>query len=810
MGRRYDLALMILGRGAPQLAAAPQFESAWSLRRIVARFGEKAHCPLRRGGHCFSRPRRPCRPTCRQRQFWSEYNYSDSGHWAMADKPDPYDIEALESAVNDSATRVSAIWITFLIFSLYLLIAATTVTQRQLFLAEPVKLPVLNIDLPLWGFFFLTPIVFVILHAYVLLQVLLLGRTAAAYNAAVERAELSPEANISLRQRLANTLFAQIFAGSPREREGFIGWLLKGMAWITLAIAPILILLAFQFSFLPYHSHIATWTHRLLIVIELAAFFLIWPLALNAQRDFQWPQVGADCKRLITLPVRLIRHTGNWSDERTWLRQNAAPLVACLLFVIVSLSIATFPGEPHVNLITGQSWDAVQCQRWLRQKFEFTDLNFDRLNLRNADVIDPAKLERIEDATLKRELQAFDGERTRILSGRDFSCSDLSRVDLRRVALDGAHMAGANLDRSDLRGATLFDAQLQGASLAFARLESANLEGAELQGAVLAGAQLQDAELNSVQLQGANLLGANLQGAFLGGANLRGASLDHARLEGAELTNALLQGASLDDANLQGALLYGAHLQAASLARAELQGSSLQKVELQGANLKSASLQGAVFTEVAMDSAVLDGAWAWRAKISSCGKFRFKDRKLDQIVEAKSGPDRDPHLVPATSANVKDFIDRAVAGIPNAVKRERAAALLHQRLDVDPANDDTDSLSKTWIDCEAKGGDISDETFDKDRAEVLRKIVCEPSQGEDNDDDDVAVDSSEDRRAIAAGIIRNLISDPDEDPTVLVALARGLLGLDGEACAAAKSFDRATMTKLRAAAKTVPTPDPSK
>src|SRR5262245_21890984 len=61
--------------------------------------------------------------------------------------------------------------VSFLIFSLYLLIIATTIEHRQLFLADPVKLPVLNIDLPLWGFFFLAPILFVIFHAYVLLQV---------------------------------------------------------------------------------------------------------------------------------------------------------------------------------------------------------------------------------------------------------------------------------------------------------------------------------------------------------------------------------------------------------------------------------------------------------------------------------------------------------------------------------------------------------------------------------------------------------------------------------------------------------------
>ena len=96
-------------------------------------------------------------------------------------------MEALEKSLNDSATRVSTIWISFLIFGLYLVIAAGTVTHRQLLLEDPVKLPVLNIDLPLVGFFFLAPILFVVFHAYVLLQVLLLGRTAAAYNEAVER-----------------------------------------------------------------------------------------------------------------------------------------------------------------------------------------------------------------------------------------------------------------------------------------------------------------------------------------------------------------------------------------------------------------------------------------------------------------------------------------------------------------------------------------------------------------------------------------------------------------------------------------------
>lgn len=208
----------------------------------------------------------------------------------MADtKLDPFNVEALEKSLNDSATRVSTIWVSFLVFSLYLLIAATTVEHRQLLLAEPG--PVLNIDLPLWGFFFLAPILLLIFHGYVLLQVLLLGRTAVAYNEAVDRHVPVASDNARIRQRLANTLFAQIFSGSPRERKGWLGRLLKGMAWITLAIAPVLILQVFQFMFLPYHSEFVTWTHRLLILLELAAMFLLWPLVLDARRDLDWTKL---------------------------------------------------------------------------------------------------------------------------------------------------------------------------------------------------------------------------------------------------------------------------------------------------------------------------------------------------------------------------------------------------------------------------------------------------------------------------------------------------------------------------------------
>ena len=619
---------------------------------------------------------------------------------ADAKKIDPFDVEALEKSLNDSATRVSTIWVSFLIFSLYLLTAATTVTHRQLFLAEPVKLPVLNIELPLWGFFWLAPILFVIFHAYVLIQLILLARTAAAYDAAIaklaERDDLSREANASLRQRLANTLFAQILAGSPREREGWFGSLLKAMAWITLVIAPILILLTFQFIFLPYHSHPATWTHRLLILLEFVVAFKLWPLVLNPQRDFQWPDWRG---RIGDIAVRIASVIRSSEDAKQGLRRLALPMAATVLFVVVSLSLATFPGEPHVNLFTGQAIDGVQCSRWIQQKFDFADMRFDRLALARVDMVDHDKLEKIQQATSKAGEQPYQGERTRILRDRDLNCGDFSDyADLRRIDLSGARLKNANfqssklegisftdaqlqgafLDGAKLQGASLDRAQLQGASLLFAGLEGASLGDTELQGASLNGAQLQDASLYGAKLQGASLRIAQLQGASLDRAKLQGASLadaqlqgaflDGAKLQGASLADAQLQGASLNMAELQGAFLNSADLRGASLNHAELQGASLRGAKLQGASLYGAQLQGTRLEYARLNDAMFSRAWIWRTDAAYCIGARVTDPKNDVVI-AHNG--REP--IPAIPDQIEKFITAWVAEIPGEHERRMCA-----------------------------------------------------------------------------------------------------------------------------------------
>jgi uncharacterized protein YjbI with pentapeptide repeats len=674
-----------------------------------------------------------------------------------------------------------------------LLTAATTVTHRQLFLAEPVKLPVLNIDLPLWGFFWLAPILFVIFHAYVLIQLILLARTAAAYDAAVaklaEQDNFSPEANASLRQRLANTLFAQILAGSPREREGWFGSLLKAMAWITLVIAPILILLAFQFMFLPYHSHIATWTHRMLILLELVVAFRLWPLVLNPQRDFQWPNWRWRIGDMAVRIVALFRPGESW--------RHVVPLAAMALFILLPLSLATFPGEPHVNLFTGQALDGVQCRRWIQREFDFADMRFDRLALARVDVVDHDKLEKIQQATSKAGERAYQGERTRILRDRDLNCGDFSDyADLRRVDLTGAHLRDADFQFSKLEGVSLNGSSLQGASFNSARLQGASLFAAELQGASFKYAKLEGASFDYANLQGASLDEAGLQGTSLESAKLEGASFDYANLRGASFDYANLRGASFDEARLQGASLQRAHLQGASLNSAELQGASLSNAYLQGASLNSAQLQGASLKDASLSDAILSGAWIWRASDAACANARMTtDPRNDAVVALTTsfsigGPTLD---------QIEKVITEWVSEIPEEPKKEQVREMLRERLTTDSAKNDTAKLREAWDDCARKSRKISQEQFDGRHVMVLRETVC---------------NAGNDGAAIGKGIVRNWISKNNERPEFnakddekrefTAKLARALLGEDGKPCIPAKAYDQDTKGLLRQAAGPLP------
>ena len=240
---------------------------------------------------------------------------------AVAEAAATDDLETARKAVEDTAAIGGGLWLSYLFVLFYLAIAAGAVTHADLLLQAPVKLPFLNIELPLLAFFFLAPLLLLLTHAYTLVHLVLLARRVAQFNAIEGLSE-------AWRRRLPSNIFVQ-FLGAPEEdRYGPFGLLLGAILWVTLVVAPIALYLLLEIQFLPYHSRWITWTIRIALILDLGLLWWLWRniLASRARRR------GA----------------------RAW--KTVAKMTAGSLLTLVVLpfawGVATFPGEWQENYVT--------------------------------------------------------------------------------------------------------------------------------------------------------------------------------------------------------------------------------------------------------------------------------------------------------------------------------------------------------------------------------------------------------------------------------------------------------------------------
>jgi len=192
------------------------------------------------------------------------------------------DFDSVRAAVDDAAGFVRGLWVTFVSLATYLVIAAASVTHRQLFLATPIKLPLLDVELPLVAFFIVAPLFFLVFHFYLLLQLVLLAEKVARYNAIL--AEVFPagaapdgEADRNLRLQLPNDILVQFLAGPRGRSEGAVRQSLWVVAWATMTAGPLVVFMTMQYRFLPYQDEAVTWVQRGAVILDLAMLWRLWP-----------------------------------------------------------------------------------------------------------------------------------------------------------------------------------------------------------------------------------------------------------------------------------------------------------------------------------------------------------------------------------------------------------------------------------------------------------------------------------------------------------------------------------------------------
>ncbi len=569
-------------------------------------------------------------------------------------------IEKLLDAANSASQTIAALHIAFLAFVAYVGVIVWGTTHEDLLRISPVKLPILDVELPLTAFYNFVPWMVVLLHFNLLMQLELLS--CKLWN--LDRDLPANEAGQQVRDRLFIFPLTHLIAG--RSSVFLIRWLLSLVVGITLIALPLFVLLAAQIRFLPFHDEAITWSQRIAVWVDAILLLTLWPLIASPQdRALEWwrnagfqlsswllwlkyaaVQMG---HRIINIIRPAYKTTARQTGvNKPVMHSEVIPkgmivlLISVPLVVFLSL-LAVIPGNTTLQNYYNPEEDSAERQDheetpryfedWLIRKVPAAWLSVAAYQYNTVACTSLPQAEKSEATILKVVLgtcgwfnlnlfpRNLDLKEAKLVP-KEVSMALLTRAtDPDKPVRDSAfkEFEGLNLQNRDLRFANFYGAvlpkadlrhvQLQGAVLLNAKLQGViGWDKTQLQGAVLGGTQLQGAGLIEADLRGADLRGANLQGADLGWANLQSADLRGAVLQGVNLRKAQMQAADLRGANLQGANLQEANLAAGSLDYANLQGADLSKTKLRGTVFRKTQLQGAVWPEADLTAGYLSGS----------------------------------------------------------------------------------------------------------------------------------------------------------------------------------------------------------
>ena len=587
------------------------------------------------------------------------------------------DLGTARNSLDDAVSMTRGLWISFISLSAYLMVAVGSVTHVDLFLENPLQLPLVGVKVPLVVFFWLAPIIYLIVHTYLLLNLKLMSDNVRSWLLRLETT-LSKEARPEERERVAeehrlalpNFFPVQMLSATKFNRSGFIGGVLLASVLITVAVGPILLLFMFQTQFLPYHAEAVTWVHRLSLIADIVLVWYFWPRIYN-------------------------RSGGRMGVTAMFLAANATGAL-----VLLSLVAATFPGE-LIYFKSNSIRDALFEGGVDKLTGVPRSLFANRLVLTNKVFVN------LDEAALAKV------ETTLSLRGRHLENAVLVHANLRKADFSGALMGEAIFSES-----ILDEASFRCGTLSVGTLSRANSR--------IKCAELQDAKFDTASLVGAKFDKASLSGTTFIAAQLKNASFKDARLDGANFADALLEGADFDHARLNGAAFDKSNIQNANFRDAKLIGVSVRNSNLSGAQFTSAILDGALFLNsnlggAEFESASLRGAMVLRSDLRGA---HFFDNKWELAVLQSElvddlGAFGQVRPAPANSEQVAPMESNGASGtrVPNS--RVRNLPTSNAEWETIARNSlklPTNAQSDVW---RSKGWE--------DRIEFIRRLACENS-----------------------------------------------------------------------------------
>ncbi len=508
----------------------------------------------------------------------------------------PLGREALFEQVKESTARNRNFFFIWIAFSLYVIVTTTATTDLQLLLPySTITLPTVGVQLPLLGYFFVTPWLILVLHFN------LLQNLDTHAHKLWQWARYYPDC-----QPPRALLQAYIFDFAMLERgatfEKITRWAVRLLCY---ALGPITIgIMLWRFT--DYQDILITLSH-------LTAFLISTTIVIKARnrlpqfqpetsptgwaifrsRRFALPRFILLLHRALGIPGLLL--TAIVLLETMWILELHYNQNAWLLSELPKKMEAFVPRlvvSPNTSLVSLGDNQKLMAELDGEQDFKIW---WEKHGI-GAD---------LRDRSLQGAVLRGVDMRKSLLSNTYLQGAILTDTQLNGADFTKAQMQGTNFTRSQIQSADFSNAILHGANLSFVQFHETTFRETHLQAANMSGAYLQEADLSTTQLQSANLSNAHLQGTIFPKKYLAGVNFIGANLQGADLSSALLYGANLNHTNLQGAYLSNIQLQGGSLIMSQLQGAYLGGAHLEGVNLFEAQLQGADLKNAHLQGAII-------------------------------------------------------------------------------------------------------------------------------------------------------------------------------------------------------------
>src|SRR5215510_8841289 len=128
------------------------------------------------------------------------------------------EVKGFLDEANAASDPAWTAWLAFLLLLTYVVVTLASVSHKDLRLNSPVRLPIINADIPLVGFFQYAPAMLLLVYLSLLVQHVVLGRKYRRFTDAIAPYEMEAGTEHPSRERVHSYVFSQLAAGPEPNR----------------------------------------------------------------------------------------------------------------------------------------------------------------------------------------------------------------------------------------------------------------------------------------------------------------------------------------------------------------------------------------------------------------------------------------------------------------------------------------------------------------------------------------------------------------------------------------------------------------